>query len=339
MFRRGGLLFEDFNPSTCSPCNQIKIYDWANVHDGDQIVIFDEILTAEGGGQYRTVVGEPVPGPPNSGYSTVTLNVQPTGYFHATDNDGLAPPKPIFANGHSGGVGVLGLCDSDPNQINGINSCFYDGDIRDIEQPYNDAHTEFYGLRSGNNAVPLLATAFFDWAPADTLSRFSAIWFAHFQAGGGSPPQSTPHNYFHAIGANQATTFDGKAWSPNDWAFVMVQNIINHGNDPWQVDLEVETDFFHEFAHLWLVNPDTCDQHDERQAWCGGDVSSDCGTEKCIMNVSGDRTNFTMRFCEQDLLKGAASGGSQHCGDPPPDGWDINWNQGDGAIRTRPDPQ
>ena len=49
-----------------------------------------------------------------------------------------------------------GITDTSSNQINGPGSAFYDADMRQIEQPYDDAYVEFFGLRSGMGAVPYI---------------------------------------------------------------------------------------------------------------------------------------------------------------------------------------
>ncbi|MCI0445850.1 hypothetical protein L0152_21880, partial [bacterium] len=67
MYRRGGLLYESFLGSSCSPnCNKIKVYSWSNVNVGDVIVVFDQNSTS----QQKTVTAKP---PSTGPYATLTL--------------------------------------------------------------------------------------------------------------------------------------------------------------------------------------------------------------------------------------------------------------------------
>jgi hypothetical protein len=52
------------------------------------------------------------------------------------------------------------------------------------------------------------------------------------------------------------------------------------------------------------------------------------------MNVNRDRLNDIDRFCVRNVDHGAATAGTDNCGD-----WEIDWQEGDGAIRTESDPK
>ncbi len=138
---------------------------------------------------------------------------------------GATPVAPLYIAGFTdpatqkcAGAGSVSGCDPDPNQINASNSCFYDADMRNIEQPFDDAYVEFIGQRNGTGAVPFLAKAWFDAASFPDMSKFSQIWLFSLHGWwpapippypAGSPNVDQPHNYFHYIGFNASTGYDG----------------------------------------------------------------------------------------------------------------------------------
>lgn len=359
MFRRGGLLYQGYGspiggcgsgslPPCCTdpgelPCDQIRLYDWANLTVGNTIVVFDETTTYEAGGETRTIA-DLGPGPNNT--TIVTLNAPLGNTYRASSNDGGSPPLPTFqaaapdTQARSGGVGVISGCDSDPNQINGTNSCFYDSDMRDIQQPFNDAYVELFGLRSGMNALPPLPETWFTAVSDIELARFSQVWFAHFQNGGGNPPVNQAHNYFHQIGVTKWGTTGGYSESNYDFTYCFIQGLESFFPDPtdrWLAGLAVVD---HELVHHFdtnkctnLVNcetppPTTYGRHDYRGWWFYG--GSGCPSDNpCLMDPKGRvMTDFTNRLCVQDLIDG-----DPNCPDPtPPD-------PRDGAIRTELDPK
>ena len=315
MFRKGGLLFADFNKDTCSPnCNKILLYDWATVADGDSIVVFDEAATAEVGGEVRTVQGVPVPGPPNSGYETVTLNANLTKNYYATSNNASSPPVPTFSTGHSGGVGVLS---GDPEVINGSGARFYDVDIGAVPQAYNDAFVEFVAPRSGQGALPFIdgiRTSIGDWGIEEKLSQ---IWFLNKNRNGSNPDINDPHNYFHLIGAGtDADDSFGFTQSDADSSFLMV-GWLEATYAGYPMPALVQHSVCHELGHQFDINPCTDPQfHDNNKAWCGADASAPCsdttsGYEPCVMYVSATWldpvytvliSNGKIRFCCSNLL-------------------------------------
>ena len=318
MFRKGGLLYEDFNASTCSPsCNQIKVYDWTNVANGDTVVVFDETNTAEAGGEIRTITGTPSDN--GDGSVTINLNANLTKNFFTGKNSGTGLLD--FSNGHSGGIGVLSGCDSASNQINASNSCFYEADMRTIEKTYNDAYVEFCGLRNGMGAIPYIdgiQVNLGDWLLEERLSK---IWFAHKNPNAVDPLLNDPHNYFHVIGASTDTDNSfGYTLSDADSTFIMVgwlestytgypmANLIQHAT-------------CHENSHQFDINPCSSPaNHDDNMAWCGAVANEGCsdpnnGYEPCIMYVSADPfdpiyidliSNNEKRLCCSNLI-GTAS--------------------------------
>jgi len=242
------------------------------------------------------------------------------------------------------------ITDTDDNQLNGPGSAFYDADMRDVQQPYDDAFVEFIAPRSGMGAVPYLPGAYFDWIYADgwgrldSLSYYSNTWFTN-KIVSATPPVLTPNNHFHLVGASEGSGAYGKSWHLSDWSFVL-QGAIEESfttSQERRTANQFVTD--HELGHQFHLNPESCDGHDTRNAWC--DSPDHCGLggstpEHCLMNVSDTDNGYRAqildgvnRFCATDLLTGAeAYGGSVTCSGVP-----ITWNQGDGDIRTDTDPQ
>lgn len=318
MFRKGGLLFEDFDTGTCSPnCNKIKVYDWSNVADQDSIVVFDETSTYEKADrEVVTVVGAPVPGPPNSGYMTATLSANLTKNYFATSNDGLSPPKPNFTNGHSGGVGVTSGCDASTNQINASNSCFYDADMRDFQQPFGDAFVEFIGQASGMGAVPYIsnsvATFYVDTSgggntePGKTMRRnFQYLWFQN----------KDTNNYLHLLGVRGPDfPASGVVGFSRRWAlytFIHDETILQYQpNASLRAKFE-RTVNDHEHGHQFRVN-DCTGQHDTRPAWCNDPPNTSCSDQPCLMEADAGGPIYSMddinRFCKEDLLLDSSCG-------------------------------
>jgi hypothetical protein len=56
------------------------------------------------------------------------------------------------------------------------------------------------------------------------------------------------------------------------------------------------------------------------------------------MNMQRNRLNDIDRLCVRDLDNGTPTAGTHHC-EGPSGGWDLNWEQGQGAIRTEADPK
>jgi hypothetical protein len=346
MFRRGGLLYEDFNKSACgSDCNQIRLYDWANVHKDDVIVVFDELSPYETKGEVKTVSTEPV----NNGDGTITVtldsNLTANCYYASTFTGD--PPMPDFANGHSGGAGVLlsadfEINDTSSNQINGPGSAFYDADMRAIEQTYNDAYVQFLGLRDGMSAVPYLPKSWFDWAynypqqeEGVPLALFSQIWFKHFAAGGGSPPLDTPHNYFHLISASDVSNAYGLSVSCYDYSYIFSGKILSMTGTEEENQNRVRFVTNHETGHQFDVNtcPNSVGGHDTptRMAWCSMENSCGTGCEECpavcimaplSLDLSEDAKHGVNRFCIEDLFSG-----------------DPNCDERPGGIRKEVDPK
>jgi hypothetical protein len=252
--------------------------------------------------------------------------------YAASVMQNAAPFSWTFDNGKSAGICVM-------------DGLFYEADTSGLRYAYNEAFVNFHIAPNGSEGagvVPYLPLQWFNAAsvgPADAMSYFSQIWFAHFQSqGGGPPPLDKEHNYIHVIGASSADRFAGLSLSSHDWTFVMEQSIETFcagqaGNCSRAVSA-------HELAHHLGTNactdlpnclpppPDTLGQHDYRGWWQFGGAGCP-SLNPCLMDPNaGNPLDGINRFCIEDLLLG-----DPNCPAPvPPD-------TRDGAIRTTPDPQ
>lgn len=348
MFRRGGLLFEDFNAGSCSPnCNKIKLYDWANVADGDTIVIFDELETFEKlDREERIVSGAPFPN--GDGSVTVTLSANLTKSYYKSAQTG-SPAVPTFSNGHSGGVGVLSGCDASGNQLNASNSCFYDADMRDIQQPLNDGYAEIIGLADGMGVVPYIPVSipFYDTNPSppgpedNNRLNFHLIWFKN---------NFYQNNCFQLIGCRgrdftYPSTKAGDTSAANKFSYIFTHTMESSGQyfsyDALTIQQGIQGNTDHEIGHQFNLNrcsnPLSCDPpppppdpvphigpHDYRPWW--GASSADCpNSNPCLMDPNGGNIWDTRnRLCKEDLL----------LGDPNCTGS----NKDNSAVRTLADP-
>jgi len=212
MFRKGGVLAEDYvpwpntacstpgndpmcsctggggDPQCCSDpppaqtppqyCNQMVAYDWQNAAAGEDIAVFDELSPYETAPELRTV--KAVGNPDSNGRVVVTLDRGLRLTHLRAEPTTTAPFQPTFSNHHSAGFGVVSGCDLSPKQINQVASgstlasCFYDPDMRGVERPFADAFVEFVAPRDGMGAVPYLQSWFFDNRPsgAPSSTRF-----------------------------------------------------------------------------------------------------------------------------------------------------------------------
>jgi len=359
MFRRGNLLDADVS---APPDGQLYLARWdaatphsdlMYVQPGDQIVVFD--------------TDHPYPGPGQFPYETATILENPAPAFFEAPKPGggtksvfrvyldhslgqTYTPSPMdFASGKSAAVGVIQskdgkIVDTSPNQINGPGSAFYDADMRDIQQPFNDAFVEYVALRNGMGAIPYLPKAWFDWAFANSdpgpRAYFSQIWFKNFQPANDSPPHANvPHNYFHLMGVSDSTDAYGSSNGAFDWSYILVGAIETEGMPSGEEEGFAQETTDHELVHQFYVNYCTnladCHgvggpwgRHDYRKWWFFDDPPETTGcppTDPCIMQPGGaDPAYAKHKLCKEDLLLG-----DPNCTDTPRSG----------AIRTDEDPQ
>lgn len=320
IYRKGGLLVED-----CISCSTLLAASSSNVKKNDQIIVFDEKNVESNPRKVTKVVDNP------DGSKSVTLQSPVSGTYIAS-----GPPKVPggnyqprdFANTHSGGFGVVG-------------SGFFEASLASatsLTQAFgNDAFLEILETTDGASDLPYFSSEIID-SSGQTRAAFNKIWFKHFlPLSPEEPLVAKPQNCFHVVGM----TLSGNpilAGITNpffDYSYILVERIEGlNGLTATQKANHIKSTTAHEIAHQFRVNPDTCDWHDSRQAWCGGEIDTSCGSELCLMNSSRDATNDVDKLDTIDLLKGTASAGSISC-----NGIVFSYSMGDGAIRTHNDPE
>ena len=386
MFRRGGVLAKEYfiqqgtcggagQPPCCGdagvlPCDQIRVYEWADVAVDDWIIVFDRSITFASSyaidyfAPMRQVIQ--VGDPDADGLRVVTLDSPLSRNFRASpwvlEDPGVSDfRQPVFCddngeNCHSSGLGVVSGCDAGSNQINAVDSCFFDVDLRGVELAFNDAFVEVYAPREGMSLLPLLGQSWFVWEndyetahPGENaypIDYLSWIWFEH--------RNSDASNYRHVIGAGEAGEFGyrfGLARWIFHWTYVYRGSIEHFGSqqDPPATIAELanrtEGTTNHELGHHFLIPACGRDGHhndkaDPKSAWCSFPWSDPAvcpawssSPELCLMNNGkilvqhAQGWDPVMRFCEECLFLGYPE-----CPTPPPGGGRP------GAIRTAEDP-
>jgi hypothetical protein len=325
MFRRGNLFDADV---TAPPAGQLYLARWDSttpasdkiyVQGGDQVVVFDKDHPYPGPGtlpyETATILGTPAPAffdaPKNGGGTKSVLRV----YLDHNLTQTYTPSPFTFDSGSSAAVGVVHsadnlIYDTSPNRLpNGPGSAFYDADMGDIEQPFDDAYVEFIAPRSGMGAVPYLPQAWFSATGNDSALRlFHQTWFANKNPM--SPPNqefNNPHNYFHLIGASSAidpvgpTWVNGISYKLSDISYVFVGSIDGQCGSctATQKANHVRETSEHELAHQFGVNQCNSAGHDLNNAWCGGSGgtcdNTTYGFEYCIMHSYDVTYSLPMR--------------------------------------------
>ena len=359
MFRKGGVLAEDYVPvadcgsgspmcvcsggggdppccsdSSAAMCNQLLVYEWQNAAVGDQVAVFDEVITYETAGEYWTVTA--ISDPLSHGLEKVTLNSGLDRTYLASirfelDSGDYQPTFTLGGDGqhHSAGYGVISGCDLAPNQINQttpVESCYYEADIRGIERPFGDAFVEFRAPRNGMSVLPFVARGWFDETENRAwLLYLSNAWFAHYSAS----KIDLRNSYFHLMGAtilqrNNGDYVLGTSMRTANFSYIFRLRAEVYGDSQGataqQVDYLSQHNTVHETAHQFGVN--LCagtNGHDTRDAWCGDHCEPNVAqTRSCVMGF-GAPTNLSdwdgiNRFCIEDLFLGDPTCGS---GSPP----------------------
>lgn len=361
MCRKGGLLFDSYGatgkcggsgqPPCCGtgsepPCHQIVVYYWHTVSIGDSIKIFDEINTAESGGEERKV-NDIVLG--TGGRSYITLDAPLTNNYFAAYNNGQTPPTPTFENEHSAGIGQI----KDSSDIP-CNPCFYEAETSDISQPFNDAFASFHVPMDsplGAGAVPYINPSFFDplISPINII-RFHNVWFANRQliacpTGGTTECQIAPpecqtccneyENYYHVIpNSGMLASAYGKSCPTGDVNFIFSQRIIDQCGSTANCVPNLNCSVLeHGMVHLYDVNMQSpcANGHDPGEdsdefnwAWCGaiGGSCAKSSTEgtRCLMSGATDTGEWEQDIDEinrldcEELAGIALSCGIQSCG-------------------------
>jgi hypothetical protein len=200
------------------------------------------------------------------------------------DRRGSTPSVPLYVAGisdpttqKSAGVGLIGGCDTDANQINATGSCFYDADMRNVEQSFDDAYIEFLARLSGSGVLPYL--------PDSDTTRwdFAWIWFANKNAAA----------YIHLIGSNSNTAAWGitvryintpivRAYRTSYVFEGGIEQDVKAGSG-YCIEGTVASDVNqsvtnHEKGHQFHVNPTGTHGHCISQAWPATGI--------CLMNAS-----------------------------------------------------
>ena len=228
-------------------------------------------------------------------------------------NDGLVPPTPTFTNGHSGGFGVTystvqdppgsgqTIYDTAPNQLNGTGSAFYDADMRDIEQPFDDAFVEFIAPRSGMGAVPYVHWASSPGPDFVTLNNLQRVWFKNKDIS----------NYLHLIGAEnlyagQPTYAGGTPYLSGlqlGCSFIWVQMIETQ--KPTYTEQWVQYTTVHELTHNFSIQggPSDGTYHCSNMAYAPPNDGLNC-----VMNAIYNLLVGTPpRFCIPHLETGGST--------------------------------
>jgi len=316
MFRRGALLAKDFDPATCGSggvepeCNQVIVFDWANTFPGDQVVLFQNDRTAEeallgyqDGGLIANVVSISAAPEPylNSARVTLDLDLEDVGVRWEASSDQPSQTG-VFASydfgvGKGAGLGSVGFCDSDFNQVNNPGSCFFHLDGRQLQIAYADAFTDIRSAASGQTTIPFLDQSV-DIFDIETMFELSQLWFHN----SGSvtnplPPETSPNNHFHLVPTGDvAQDAAGLSWALSNVSFALVGWIeryyAGHVSDEQLTRIQ-QWALSHEEGHQFWVNPCTSGfppiGHRDENAWCGhpGGSCADpvVGREASIMYI------------------------------------------------------
>jgi len=345
MFRKGGLLARDFDPTTCGAggvepgCDEVIVFDWVDVSPGDEIVLFQSDRSIDSSDALPATVTQVSPtGQPYSNSRRVTLDKDLGGAGLVWEASSDQPASVggtasiTFGVGESAGIGVVSGCDSSSNQINGSNSCFLEGDLRGVLESYADAFVDFRGYLDGADGVPYL---YYYWvvtaSPQDFLD-FSSIWF-----------QGSGNNKIQLIGASKdqvddQVTFYGWSDIGGNVTYVFRKSCEARGRVEGKSVAEVHSftrdTTVHEFAHQWNTNCCSSNGHDTRDSWCINELF--CQDEGCVMHQGYQAFSWddVVRFCTEDLLLGDPLCGTSSCMKSQTDQCPI----AESALRTATDP-
>lgn len=226
-----------------------------------------------------------------------------------------------------------------PTQINPPNSCFYEGDLTQVEPALDDAYVEYIERSTGEGAVPYVAATWFN-SPINSgplpgpMIDFSETWFYNWYQGVRTdiPPPPIPHNYFHLFGAGVSSGSAGRTLpSGYEAAFVFLGSIEKirdplNNNSPLtaqQITSFCQHTTVHELVgHQFNTNAcaPSLGWHDQRPAWCAqlpappppnphACPPGSASPKNCVMlrgsdNTIAQQTDGVSRFCMEDLYLG-----------------------------------
>jgi hypothetical protein len=324
MFRQGGLLSQSFDPATCgNACNEITVWDWANIDSGTVTVV---VLDANTTGEERTVMSRQSN---PDGTITLVLDAPLTQEY-------IASPYPDFDSGLSAGIGQIRDSSGVP-----CGTCFFEPDLSGLPQAFDDGLTSYhvadYGL-DGSGAIPFVPELNVSTDAGRIANyRFHQVWFAHkmpMQCSVGATLCSdccnVSQNYFHALGLRTSESANlGLTAALSDMSVTWVQaceTVCTPSCTADELARFIRRNGAHEFGHQFNVNDVALGGHDGNTAWCG--TCGDSGSEKCVMNVDdqlADRIDGIDRFDCFNLIQN--------------EGFCQDMTETGEGIRTASDPQ
>ena len=358
MFRRGGLLAVDA-PQGQSSVYVAKTWDatnskWVRVDNlamNDKVAVFDTGSPVEGAHDEGCIIGLN-PTDDATRWIVVTLgNLQCQGGFTLTHDYSCSVDTSgtwTFATGtRCAALGVIqsndgAITDTSENQINGTGSAFYDADMRNAWQPFDDAFTQFVFRPQGSGAIPYLPPSFFDAITLDTGDctnpvtaqkagydfspwyKFGYMWFSHHQqpnwiwlAGAVTPAPiiyqnapcpnpGCPSNYLPEIWGYTASQYAE--------SFVFTGAIESYCPDEPYLSHAVQGTTNHELGHEFNVDPSFVGNHCNHCDWktdgaqlCATFFTAcSTSTSMCLMDGQRERWSTTHYFDRNEL----------ECGDP-----------------------
>jgi hypothetical protein len=370
MFRRGNLLDPEatggqFTPDSNTNPDVLYLYRWDQtslktditkyIQPGDTVAIFDtDAPYPSGAFETATVVSTAFVDAPLNPASCFPpdcgqLSCLCVSVLAATLDRDLNRPyqsSPLdFSSGKSAAVGVILSADSlitdtSTNQINATGSAFYDADMRDIKQPFDDAFVQLIGLRDGSGAVPYVDPVIGLYETGangrNLRTDFSGKWFKNGPIAG--------NNYVELMGVRgddwtgTPGQIAGDTLAINKFSLIFIDTWNGKYPNASDAQKAVQTATNHELGHQFYVNAcaivDDCpkqaaeNHHDYRPRWMNSTTGCPAANANpCLMDPTGGvPTSGINRFCKEDLLLG------------DPEAPCTNFTTDQTAIRTLTDP-
>lgn len=328
MFRRGGLLYAD------APNNQpyVVIYKnpddtrWDNLVPGDKVAIFDTASPLEGPHDEAyvgtiTQVGSSAPYQVQVNLVTVKGGSTPyqlgRGYTASPVGAGYLPD---FSKGASAAIGVVNsndgkITDTSANQINGAGSAFYDADMRDIQQAFDDAFVQVIAPRGTSVAVPYLPQAIVNISPCGSTTTdqtLALLWGLYAWQWSSPDAFHSWSNFFWLCGFSSPSKdcgdtipyrFAGTTLQPKHMSVVCPG--VYEDMYPSQVNMLTSNATAHELAHQFTVNQcaSTDSGHCTDNAWCGSSCTGASGVAPCLMRAFPPQPfTWVKRFGSSELV-------------------------------------
>jgi hypothetical protein len=222
-----------------------------------------------------------------------------------------------------------------------LKSSFFQADVRNLQQPYDDGFVEFFAVDTGAGAVPYLPSQWFEDNLAAVLKTprtsnayddFSRRWFTNYSIGDRKlPGEGATRGVFHLVGVSAAgqdllglATADGPNWS---YVYAAsIEQVVPPSTNPAEAARVSQNVTAHEIGHLFKLNPSAMGggvggSHDLRPAWCdnanacGHAHIRDAGTSyPCLMRPTVFPLFPVDHFCRDDLKLGDPNAGLDDAG-------------------------